>query len=136
MILTHDLIGHFSAIELTWVLIAISGLLLSRLNGAEAWSDFNALGGKQNGRRRIAVGNLRREAVRGFVNACFLLVGIAAGLTPANPNATLLGVAVSGVLIVASIAYNLNSWLDRQERIYLMTNGLQGRDEAGRFTSD
>ena len=136
MILTRDLIGSVSPIELAWLLSAVSGLYLSRLNAWEAVLDFRALNGRRNGRRRIATGTIRREAVRGFVNAIFLGVGIVAALTPANPHATPLGVAVSLALLLASVAYNLNSFLDRQDRLYLMNYGLQPRDEAGRFTKD
>lgn len=136
MILLRDVIGNFSIIELIWVVTAVSGMYLARLNGVEAWHDFNALGGKQNGRRRIAIGSIRREMVRGFVNTCFLIVGVAAGLNPANPNATLMGLIVALVLILASVSYNVNSYLDRQDRIYLMRWGMQARDEHGRFAKE
>lgn len=136
MILLQDALGYFSWVELAWVLTALSGIYLAALNGYEAYLDYQALGGVSNGRRRVAIGSIRREVLRGFVNICFLGVGILAGFFPANPNATPLGMAVSLVLVVASVAYNLNSWFDRQDRIYLMTHGLQARDEAGRFTKE
>jgi polyferredoxin len=136
VILLQDAIGSASWIELAWLATALGGLYLSGLNAWEAILDFRALNGKRNGRRRIAVGTVRREAVRGLVNAIFLGIGIVAVLTPANPNATPLGVAVSLGLLLASVAYNLNSLLDRQDRLYLMQYGLQPRDEHGRFTAD
>lgn len=136
MILLNDAIWNFSWIELAWILTAISGVYLAGLNAWEALLDLQALGGKQNGRRRVAIGSIRREVVRGFVNVCFLGVGIVAGFYPANPAATLLGVAVSIVLLIASVAYNTNSWLDRRDRIYLMQYGMQARDDKGRFTKD
>jgi len=135
MIILQDALGHFSWVELAWVLTAISGVYLAGLNAYEAVLDLKALNGKQNGRRRVAVGSIRREVIRGFVNVCFLAVGIVAGFYPANPHSTLLGVAVSLVLLIASIAYNANSWLDRRDRIYLMQYGMQPRDDKGRFTS-
>jgi hypothetical protein len=30
----------------------------------------------------------------------------------------------------------LNSYLDRHDRLYLTANGIQARDEQGRFTSE
>lgn len=136
MILLNDAIANFSWIELAWIACAASGIYLAGLNAWEAWLDLQALGGKQNGRRRVAVGSIRREVVRGFVNVCFLAVGIVAGFYPANPTATVLGLAVSMVLLIASLAYNANSWLDRRDRIYLMTYGMQARDDRGRFVKD
>lgn len=136
MILLQDAIGSVSWIELAWMLTAIAGLYLSGLNAWEAILDYRALGGKRNGRRRIALGTVRREAVRGVVNALFLGVGIVAAATPANPQATPLGVAVSVALLIASVAYNMNSALDRRDRIYLLRWGLQARDDNGRFVKD
>ena len=136
MILLRDFLGTASLIELAWLLTAMAGLYLSGLNAWEAFLDYQSLGGKVNGRRRIAIGTVRREAVRGLVNAIFLGIGLVALVTPANPNSTPLGVAVSVGLLLASVAYNANSYLDRADRVYLMTHGLQGRDEHGRFVSD
>lgn len=136
MILVRDLIGSISPLEAGWLICAIAGLFLSGLNAWEAILDFRALAGKVNGRRRIAVGTIRREAVRGLVNSIFLGVGLVAALTPANPNATPLGVAVGLALLIAAGAFNVNSYLDRQDRIYLLKYGLQPRDEKGRFTKD
>jgi hypothetical protein len=133
VILLQDAIGNASWIELAWILTALSGLYLSRLNGMEAMRDLQALGDVRNGRWRLAVGTLRRELVRGFVNVCFLMVGLIAAYYPANPNPSLLGLAVSVVLLIASLSYNANSLLDRQDRVYLMRHGLQARDEHGRF---
>ena len=136
MILLRDLIGSISTVELAWLITALVGLYLSGLNAWEAVLDYRALGGRKNGRRRIAIGTVRREALRGLVNSIFLGIGIVAAATPANPSATPLGAAVSLGLLIASIAYNLNSALDRSDRVYLMRYGLQPRDEAGRFVKD
>ena len=136
MILLRDLIGSVSTVELLWIFTAMSGLYLAGLNAWEAILDYRALGGKRNGRRRIALGTVRREALRGLVNAIFLGIGIVAAATPANPAATPLGAAVSLGLLIASVAYNANSLLDRADRIYLLRYGLQPRDDHGRFVSD
>ena len=136
MILLRDVVGSMSLIEIAWLLTALTGLYLSGLNAWEAILDYHALGGRRNGRRRIALGTVRREALRGLVNAIFLGIGIVAAATPANPSATPLGVAVSLGLLLASVAYNLNSALDRADRIYLLRYGLQPRGPDGKFVSD
>ena len=136
MILLRDLLGTASLIEILWLATALAGLYLSAINAWEAVLDFRALGGKRNGRYRLALGTIRREAIRGLVNAIFLGIGIVAAATPANPAATPLGAAVSLGLLIASVAYNANSLLDRADRIYLLRYGLQPRDDHGRFVSD
>jgi hypothetical protein len=136
VILLQDAIGTVSYVEAAWLVTALGGLFLSGLNAWEAILDYKALNGRKNGRRRIDLGTVRREALRGLVNAIFLGIGIVAAVTPANPNATPLGAAVSLGLLLASVAYNANSYFDRRDRIYLMHFGLQPRDEAGRFTKD
>ena len=136
MILLRDFIGSVSIIELAWLLTAMAGIALAGLNAWEAILDYRALGGKRNGRRRIALGTVRREALRGLVNAIFLGIGMVAAFTPANPNSTPLGVAVSLGLLIASVAYNLNSLMDRRDRLYLLRYGLQPRDDNGRFIAE
>ena len=136
MILLRDFLGTASLIELLWVLAALGGLYLAGVNAWEAVLDFRALAGKRNGRYRLALGTIRREAIRGLVNAIFLGIGIVAVVTPASPYSTPLGVAVSLGLLLASVTYNANSALDRADRIYLMRHGLQSRDEHGKFTKE
>ena len=133
MILLRDLLGTASLIEILWLATALAGLYLSAINAWEAILDFRALGGKRNGRYRLALGTIRREFIRGLVNAIFLGIGIVAAVTPANPNSTPLGVAVALGLLMASVSYNANSALDRADRIYLMRHGMQSRDEHGKF---
>src|SRR5690606_14212528 len=59
-----------------WIALALLGLYASHLNGIEAIRDFQAVESKTNGRRTIAVGNLRREVVRGLIQFDFLIIGI------------------------------------------------------------
>lgn len=129
-----DLFWHVSALELFWIALAAFGVWLAALNGLEALRDFQALGGKTNGRRTIAVGNLRREVVRGLIHFAYLLIGIAAASIPSHPTDEFPTIAV--VLILAAAGMTLNSYLDRRDRVYLLLYGLQPRDEAGRFVSD
>ena len=117
-----------SPIVLLWLALAQVGLYLAYRNGIEALADHQALGGKQNGRRTIAVGNLRREIVRGLIAFDFIVIGILVLLGAR-------GIAAPG-LILAAAGMNLNSWLDRRDRLYLMQHGLQARDELGRFTPE
>ena len=118
-------------LELAWTALAIYGLRLSYLNGVESYRDFQALGGKQNGRRTIAVGNLRREIVRGLIHTAWMGIGVMALLSPDR------GFSAGAVILVLTAAgMDLNSALDRRDRLYLMQNGLQARDELGRFTPE
>ena len=111
-----------------WIGLALLGLYLAYRNGRESLSDYHALGGKVNGRRTIAVGNMRREIVRGLIAFDFLTLGILVLLG-------VRGVVVPG-LILSSAGMCLNSWLDRRDRLYLLQNGMQSRDDAGRFVKE
>ena len=119
-------------LEIAWTLFAATGLWLAYLNGMESYQDWQALGGKQNGRRTIAIGNLRREIVRGLINLAWLCIGLVALAAPDRPQVH----PVAVVLVLTSAGMALNSYLDRRDRRYLMLFGLQPRDEQGRFTSD
>jgi hypothetical protein len=105
----------------------VLGIYLAHRNGIEALRDFQALGGKANGRRVIAIGNLRREIVRGLIQLDFIVIGLLVLLE-------IRGVAAPG-LILGAAGLVLNSYLDRRDRIYLNEFGMQPRDEHGRFSS-
>jgi hypothetical protein len=111
-----------------WLLLAEVGIFLAHQNGKESLADYHSLGGHVNGRRTIAIGNLRREIVRGLIALDFVIIG------------ALILLGVSGVLVpglyLASAGMALNSYLDRRDRLYLTANGIQARDEQGRFTSE
>jgi hypothetical protein len=113
-----------------WLALAASGIWLARLNGLEALKDYQALGGHVNGRRTIAVGNIRREIVRGLIQVDFVILGLLALLD------VLSGVVFVSGLLLASVGMQVNSYLDRRDRLYLTANGIQARDEQGRFTSE
>jgi hypothetical protein len=115
------------ATVLLWMGVAEVGAYFAYLNGMESLSDLHAIEGRTNGRRTIAVGNLRREVVRGLIAINFITIGLM----------VLLGytaVAVPG-LILGSAGMALNSYLDRRDRIYLLQHGLQPRDAEGKFVS-
>lgn len=130
----RDLFWHVSLLELVWLVIAAIGVWTAAHNGLEALRDFQALGSKSNGRRVIAVGNLRREVVRVLIHLSYLLIGLLAASIPSQPTAEFPVVAI--VLIMAAAGMTLNSYLDRRDRLYLLLHGLQPRDDKGRFTSD
>ena len=115
-------------IVIVWMLIAEFGVYLAYLNGIESQADLQALGGRTNGRRAIAIGNLRREIVRGLIAADFIAIGamVLLGYT---------GAAAPG-LILGSAGMALNSYLDRRDRLYLMRHGLQARDAEGKFVRE
>jgi hypothetical protein len=111
-----------------WLLLAEIGVYLAHQNGKESLADYHALGGHVNGRRTIAIGNLRREIVRGLIALDFITIG---GLTLLGVS----GVVVPG-LYLASAGMALNSYLDRRDRLYLTTNGIQARGPDGRYVKD
>lgn len=117
-----------TVIEIVWTILALTGFYFAGLNAREALEDYQALGGKQNGRRTIALNTLRREAVRMLIALDFLAIGVMA-LFDVTPG----GVIALGLLL-ASAGHSLNSYLDRRERLYLLEFGLQPRDSHGRFT--
>lgn len=116
-------------VEIVWILIAAVGVRFAFLNAREALNDYQAVGGKQNGRRTIALNTIRREAVRLLIGLDFLTIGVLALLDTVGGGAIALG------LLLASAGHTLNSYLDRRERMYLLEFGLTPRDSKGRFTS-
>ena len=132
--MTTDLVGHASGLELIWLALSGSGLVLAFLNGLEAVRDWQALGGKINGRRAIAVGNLRREIVRGLIQLAWVLIGLLAAAAPSSGPPSPMGAVISVVLVLSAAGMTLNSYLDRRDRLYLLHHGVQPRDEQGRFT--
>lgn len=117
-----------SPIVVLWMVIAELGFYLAYLNGMESMADYQALGGKTNGRRTIAIGNMRREIVRGLIAFDFIAIGILVLVG-------FRGVAAPG-LILAAAGMVLNSYLDRRDRLYLLRYGLQARDAEGKFTAE
>ena len=114
MSLVTDLVGNFSGIELIWTALALLGVAVSVENGWEALRDLRALDSPTNGRRILAYGHVRREAIRIMVFGLYALIGIMAGLTPSRPGAQLSFVAL--ILVFTSLALIVNSLLDRRDR--------------------
>lgn len=137
MNLTGDLIGHWSALELLWMALAVLGVVFSSLNIREAWHNFHALGGALNGRRRISIGDIRRESFRILIYVSMILAGLVAGAQSAtNRPMTAAGIAVTVALLLIEALQVSQSVLDRLDSNYLLVHGLQTRDESGRFKKD
>jgi hypothetical protein len=129
VILLDDIIGHLSTVELLWSLAAVVALFIAQLNYRETQRDIAALGKIRNGRWRIARGNLRRERVRAIRAGAFLVFGVLAGVTPANPNPTVAGLIITAGLVATSILDAWNSYFDRRDRLYLL-HFRSGRPET------
>lgn len=126
--------GNFSLVELIWTALAFAGMYFSGLNAWEAASDFRALSGRQNGRRRIATDHVRHESSRIVIFFLYTVIGIWAGLTAPPPTD---GVSILSVILVGTSAILVvNSILDRRSRVYLMTYGSQARDQDGMETQN
>lgn len=131
--MTTDLVGHASGFELLFLASAILGVWFSRLNLAESWQDFRALAGIANGRRAIAVSNIITETLRLSIHALYVIAGLFA-VTQSNLRpSTASGVLILAILVYASWAITAISIVSRRTRLYLLANGLQARDEHGRF---
>lgn len=59
-----------------WIIVSLVGTTVSGWNLLDAIYDLRALAGIANGRRLIARGQVRREAIRTGVQATWLLVGL------------------------------------------------------------
>lgn len=137
MSLTSDLLGHWNVLEILWTLIALVGVGFSALNIREALRNYRALGGKVNGRRRISLGDIRRELVRLLIYAACILAGITAGGQASQSGThTAAGWAITIALLIIEALQVSQSILDRLDTNYLLTHGLQSRDSSGRFVKD
>jgi len=135
--LTGDLIGTWSALELIWTGLALVGLAFSGVNIRDRVLDLLSLGGRKNGRRRLALGDIRREAVRIVYYLAAIVSGVLAGGQASPPG----GLTPAGLVIVSALVLMLvlqvsQSVLDRLDSAYLAHYGLTPRDEKGRFTKN
>lgn len=134
--MTDNLILHASGFELLFLVSALVGAWFSRLNMAESWRDYRALGGISNGRRAIAISNILTETLRLSIHALYVIAGLVAAAQPATGNATALTVLILSILVYASWAITAISIISRRTRLYLLSNGLQARDEHGRYVKN
>lgn len=132
--MTDSILGNASGFELLFLTSALVGVWFAGLNLSESVKDFRALGGISNGRRAIAVSNIATETLRLSIHALYIIAGLVAITIPSSGNATSLTVLILSILVYASWAVTAISYVSRRTRRYLLANGLQARDEHGRFT--
>lgn len=101
-------------IVLVWTLAATFGTLIAVWNTLDAWADLRAIGSLSNGRRIIAVGWVRREAFRVFIQGTWALIGFLALPTASDAIDPLVLLLVATNLAVAA-----NTALDARDRIVL-----------------
>lgn len=97
-----------------WTLTATFGALIAVWNTLDAWADLRALGPISNGRRIIAVGWVRRESFRVFIQATWALIGFLS-LPTASGEASPLVL----LLVATNVAVAANTALDARDRIRL-----------------
>lgn len=92
-----------------WTIAATIGAVIAAWNFVDAWRDLRALNSDRNGRRILALGWVRREAIRGGIQVDWAIVGIL----------VLLGIGsalIAPMLVASAIAVAVNTLLDAQER--------------------
>lgn len=99
-----------------WTLAAAIGAAIAAWGTWDAWRDLRALGPSANGRRILAVGWVRREAIRFIIQAIWAVIGFLAlpaadSVGPVSPLAYL--------LTATTIAVAVNTLLDAKERFAL-----------------
>lgn len=99
--------------EWTWTVLSALALMGAVWGLLDAWGDLRALDERRNGRRRIAIGYIRAEAIRLLVSGAWLGVGILA-LLSAREAQWSIGVVV---LIGTNGAILLSSILDARDRL-------------------
>ena len=97
-----------------WTLIAVAGAILSMLGALDASRDLRALGTIANGRRLLALGDLRRELIRLSIQVVWTLIGLESALHGgAEPS---LGVIL---LMGTNAALAISTLLDLHDRARL-----------------
>lgn len=134
--MTQDLIGAASGFEILFLISALLGTYISRMNMVESWRDFRALGGITNGRRAIAVSNIVMETIRLSIHALYIIASVFAMTQHSRTPATPVGVLILSILVYASWAQTAISYVSRRTRLYLLQHGLVSRDAHGRFTKE
>jgi hypothetical protein len=102
---------------LIWTASSSIGALIAALNLFDAYGDLRALGPVQNGRRIIARGWVRSEAIRLGIQLAWALVGVLA-LLMTRPGPAPISI-LTLILIGTNVALATNTILDARERLAL-----------------
>lgn len=97
-----------------WTIAALVGAVIAAWATYDAVLDLRALGATSNGRRILAVGWVRREAIRFLIQVTWAGIGFAALQRPEGPANPLVL-----LLVGTNVALALNTILDARDRIRL-----------------
>lgn len=115
------MLGTATVVEVVWTAVGMVGMILHAVMAMIAAGDLQhwlADGGDDRG-RIAGGGNIRREILSAAVQLCFVQVGVAAMLTPPNPNVSAYSGAGLGI-IVAELLLITNSLADHRTRHALL----------------
>lgn len=98
-----------------WLLISLAGTVIAMVSLVDAINDYRGLGEIRNGRRILAIREIRVEAGRLAIQSSFALLGLLAVLAGAQGE-----VNVGTLILVGANAILLaNSVLDLRDRLRL-----------------
>jgi hypothetical protein len=130
MIVAQLAVGNASLVEMIWTVIGIGGIYYNIYNLRDALAYTKALR-KMNGKtlaavrrmRVIAYGDFRNEVFRTAISSIFIVVGIAAMISPppsASSRVTATSVAITLGFFGIEMLMVIASALDRQQRRFLL----------------
>ena len=103
-------------IVVIWTVAASIGAAIAAWATYDAWRDLQALGDVENGRRVLARGWVRREAIRFGIQAVWAAIGFLAYTSGQGSGAVNL---VALLLLGTNVAVAVNTTLDVRERFVL-----------------
>lgn len=114
--------SNVDALELIWTAISLIGLIAAARGVKDALRDRRILreSSTNSGLMLIASGDLRREALRMYVQGFFLLLGVIALLSPPSsaPRTTVGSILAVG-FVAAAFCITVSTVLDRRLRSQL-----------------
>ena len=124
---------NWSWIEVVWTLVAVIGAYFSANNIRDGINDLSALKKidhddymlEVKSHRIVARGNIRRDALREFIQLIFLLLGLIA-LSLENPSRgiSLVSIIFQASLIAVSVALTISAIGDHFDRVRLQKLGI------------
>lgn len=116
------------SVEWTWTSLSVLALLTALWGLLDAWADLRAVDGEANGRRRIARGYMRAEAIRMLVSGGWLYIGLKVVGRPEPASWSEIVV----VLVLTNAAILTSSLLDARDRLAVRRMGLYGETTTQR----